>query len=437
MFQKIFFGIIQVFLSLFSLSILSQEHWSLKQCVEIALQNNPNVHRAELQYEKDKIDKRQAWQNALPVIEGNAGHSWSQGRSIDPTTNQFIEQTISSGNASIGAGMYLFNGFRIFHDIRKQAAAEKAGNLQVKAQKESLILDVIESYITVLTAKDLLQQAENQLLLSREQFEQAEILNDEGNIDPGDYHDLKGAFNETKNAITSAEQNLFHSRIRLAGLLHIPEESLPELQILAIKENVISTKSELFETGKNRPFYALWEWRIREAKENIRLAQSAYYPSVSLSAGMNSRYSSSSELEFWEQNKNNLGKYISLNVNIPIFNGFTIRNNVKKAKLDFFDVEWQKEIVKNDLREATSKAVFDLAIAEKNYQNLVNQEENYRESFRIAQTKFDLGASNSVMLLTAKNKWETSKNQLVIKQYEWILQQYLNAYYAGELEIKN
>lgn len=432
MLQKILTKIILVLIFLFSLSIFGQEVWSLEQCIEIALKNNPIVHRAELQYEKDKINKHQAWQNALPTIEGNIGHSWNQGRSIDPTTNQFIEQTISSGNASVGAGMFLFNGFRTFHDIRKQAAAEKAGSLNFEAQQEALILDVIESYITVLTAKDLLQQAENQLLLSQKQFEQAEILHQEGNIDPGDYHDLKGSFNENKNSVAFAKQNLFHSRVRLAGLLHITEEMLPELQILPVKENAVSVSSNLLESGKNRPFYALWDWRIREAKENIRIAQSSYFPSLSLSAGMNSRYSSSSELEFWEQNKNNLGKYISLNLNIPIFNGFTVRNSVKKAKLDFLDVEWQKEIVENELREATSKAIFDLTIAEENYQNLVIQEENYRESYRIAQAKFDLGASNSVLLLTAQNKWENSKNQLVIKQYEWILQQYLNDYYAGE-----
>lgn len=432
MLQKILTKIILVLIFLFSLSIFGQEVWSLEQCIEIALKNNPIVHRAELQYEKDKINKHQAWQNALPTIEGNIGHSWNQGRSIDPTTNQFIEQTISSGNASVGAGMFLFNGFRTFHDIRKQAAAEKAGSLNFEAQQEALILDVIESYITVLTAKDLLQQAENQLLLSQKQFEQAEILHQEGNIDPGDYHDLKGSFNENKNSVAFAKQNLFHSRVRLAGLLHITEEMLPELQILPVKENAVSISSNLLESGKNRPFYALWDWRIREAKENIRIAQSAYFPSLSLSAGMNSRYSSSSTIEFWEQNKNNLGKYISLNLNIPIFNGFTVRNSVKKAKLDFLDVKWQKEIVENELQKATSKAIFDLTIAKENYQNLVIQEENYRESYRIAQAKFDLGASNSVLLLTAQNKWENSKNQLVIKQYEWILQQYLNDYYAGE-----
>src|SRR5690606_26590230 len=187
MLQKILTKIILALTFLFSFSIFGQEVWSLEQCIAIALQNNPTVHRADLQYIKDKINKSQAWQNALPTTEGNIGHSWNQGRSIDPTTNQFIEQTISSGNASVGAGMYLFNGFRTLHDIRKKAAAEKAGSLNFEAQQEALILDVIESYITVLTAKDLLQQAENQLELVNEQYHQAEILHQEGNIDPGDY----------------------------------------------------------------------------------------------------------------------------------------------------------------------------------------------------------------------------------------------------------
>lgn len=434
MVRTVILWIINILLFLFSLETFGQETWSLEQCVQTALQNNPTLHRAELQYERAVIDKHQAWQNVLPSVEANAGHSWSQGKSIDPTTNQFIEQTISSGNGSIDAGMYAFNGFRAFHDIRKTAAAEKAGSLEYEAEKENLILDVIETYITVLTTKDLLQQAKNQLELSKEQLQLATTQNEEGNIDPGDFHDLKGEFKKSENTMATAEQNLFHSRVKLAGLLHLSEEEIPHLQPLLINDT--SAKEEdidLFEAGKDRPFYALWEWRIKEAKENIRVAQSAYYPSLSVSAGMDTRYSNSSDLPFWDQNRNNLGKYISLNLNIPIFNGFQVRNSVKRAKLDFQDVEWQKEITENTLREATSKVVFDLEITSRSYENLKEQETDYRESFRIAQAKFDLGASNSVLYLTAKNKWENSKNQLVIKQYEWLLQQYLNDYYSGEL----
>src|SRR5699024_5095579 len=118
-------------------------------------------------------------------------------------------------------------------------------------------------YITVLTAKDLLAQAERQLNLSQKQLQQAKILHEEGNIDPGDFHDLKGAFSETKNELATARQNLFHSRIKLAGLLHLPEEGLPELKALPpLQKERSAPPVEVFESGKNRPFYTLWDWRI-------------------------------------------------------------------------------------------------------------------------------------------------------------------------------
>lgn len=432
MFRKGIYLSINCFIFLLPILMLGQE-LSMEDCIEIAIKNNPSIRRAELQYERTKIDKQQAWQNALPSIEGGVGHSWNKGKSIDPTTNQFIEQTISSGNASISAGMYLFNGFKVLHDIRKQVATKKAGKLEYKSQEESLILDVIEAYITVLTARDLLQQAENQLFLSQKHLAQAESLHQEGSIDPGDYHDLKGEYNENKNTVTTAHQLFFHSRVKLSGLLHLSEENLPDLQSLSVIEKKAKpSASEILEKGKLRPFYALWEWRIEEAKQNIRIAQADYYPSLSVSTGMNTRYSNSSELNFWDQNKNNLGKYISLNLHIPIFNGFTVRNNVKRAKINLQDVLWQKQITENSLREATSKAVFDLDATKSSIENLKKQEESYAESFRIAQAKFGLGASNSVLYLTVKNKWENSKNQLVIKQYEWMLQKYINDYYLGE-----
>jgi len=418
---------------IFPALMLGQE-LTLEDCIEIALKKNPSLHRNELQYKRARIEKQEAWHNLLPGIEGGIGHSWNQGKSIDPTTNQFIEQTISSGNASLSTGMYIFNGFKAFHDIRKKAAVEMSVQLEYDAEKEKLILDVIEAYITVLTTDDLLLQAKKQFVLTEEQFVLTENLHEEGNIDPGDYYDIKGEYNENKNAVLIAKQNLYHSRTRLANLLSLSEEELPQLQNFPILiDNITTTPSEIFEAAKQRSSFALWDWKIEEAKQNIKVARSAYYPSLSVSAGMNTRYSNSNELNFWEQNKNNLGKYVSLNLHLPIFNGFQIRNSIKKAKIDLEDIQWQKEISENNLRESTFKAVFDLKTAQESLENIQEQEVNYRESYRIAQVKFELGTSNSVVYLSAKNKWEDSKNQLVIKQYEWVLQKFINNYYLGIL----
>lgn len=414
----------------------AQSRWNLQHCIELALKNNPNVHRVRLQHEKDQISKRQSWQNILPTVEGSLSHGWNQGRTIDPTTNQFIDETITAGNPSLSSGITLFNGWRALHDIRMKANTLKTGELQLEAEKENLILDVIEAYILVLTAKDIHQQTEEQLELMKAQVQRAEIMHAEGNFSPNDYFDLQGQYSEDKNLVENAKQSLYHAQIRLAGLLHLSVQDLEELTPLILHEEVdILTAETLYESGKELPLIQVWDWRIKETKQAVKIARSEYYPSLYLNAGFNSRYSNSSDLAYWDQSKNNLGKYISFYLKIPIFNGLSVRNQVKHAKIKVKEISWQKEIALNTLREKTAKVVFDLQITEKILENLKVQEENYQESFRISQVQFDLGATNSVLYLTAKNKWQNSQNRLLIKRYEWMLQKYINDYYQGKLEI--
>jgi outer membrane protein len=105
------------------------------------------------------------------------------------------------------------------------------------------------------------------------------------------------------------------------------------------------------------------------------------------------------------------------------------------AKLDLQTARFQKEIQQNVLRSATSNAVFNLQNASNMITQLRSQNENYAESFRIAKVVFEVGNSNSVIFLTAKNKFDNSQIQLVVKQYEWLLQKYINDYYAGSLNL--
>jgi len=169
-------------------------------------------------------------------------------------------------------------------------------------------------------------------------------------------------------------------------------------------------------------------------EENIKLMKSEYYPSLSLGAGLGSNYSKDGG-EAFNQIKNNFRKSVSLSLTIPIFNRFATRTNVRMAQVDFNEAVLNKSIRENELRMNTAKAVFDLRTAQTNVQNLKEQEQSYQEAFRIANVHFEAGNSNSVIYLTAKNKLDNTRSQLVIKQYEWLLQKYINDYYAGALDL--
>lgn len=409
---------------------------SLAECIALSIKNNPSLQRAELATSRDDISYKQARYNVLPSLNAGVGHGYNEGRSVNPTTNQFVTDSYYSGNQSLDMGFTIFNGFRMLNDIRMKAQARTAGKLEFDNARNELKLDVITAYIGVLTAQDMLLQAERAMEVTAESVRRMEVLQREGAVNPGDYHDLKGQLRSEQNTLENGRQALFNSRLSLARLLNMAIDDMPAIEAMQLPaEQSRYTGTALFERAKQAlPRMEALDWRIKQAELGVKVAKADYYPSLSLNAGMYSRYSSSSSVSYFKQMENYLSKGVSLSLRIPIFNRFSVRSQVRMARLDVEDMLLTKRVEENKLREETAKAVFNLETLKHNLKNLQEQELSYQESFRIAQVHFDAGNSNSVMLLTAKNKFDSTKNQLLITQYEWLLQKYINDYYAGTLE---
>ncbi len=409
---------------------------SLADCIQQAIQNNPTLKRNELIVDRSDLNYKQAKYDRLPSLNGNISHNISQGRTINPTTNQYIDDNNSSGSQSLSLSVPIFNGFYILHNVRMKSNALDAGRLEYEGYVNELKLDVIEAYVKVLTAQDMLKQSEGQLSVTKEQLHRNEVLNREGATNPGDLYDIKGQYSSDLNNVELTKQSLNNARVELAGLMNVDITSLGNLEAIDIPSEVAASNADvLFEQSLNSlPQFKALDWRIKEMEEGIKVAKSNYWPSLSLSGGMNSNYSREGGAVF-NQIKNNLSKGVGINLSIPIFNQFRNRTQVKFAQIGLNEANLNKDILKNDLRMRTEQAVFDLNTAQKNVLNLRDQEASYAESFRIATVHFESGNSNSVIYLTAKNKLDATQSQLIIKQYEWLMQKYVNDYYAGSLDL--
>ncbi len=409
---------------------------SLADCIQQAIQNNPTLKRNELVIDRADLQYKQAKYDRLASLNANIGHDISQGRSIDPTTNQYIDQNNSSGRQSLSLNVPIFNGFYIIHNIRMRSNALDAGKLEYEGFVNELKLDVIEAYVKVLTAQDMLIQTEGQLAVTKEQLNRNEILNREGATNPGDLYDIKGQYSSDLNTVELTKQTLNNARVELAGLMNVDVNTLGTLEEIDIPTEIQAKSSEeLFQQSLNiLPQYKALDWRIKEMEEGIKVAKSNYWPSLSLSGGMSSNYSKEGGAIF-NQIKNNLSKGVGLTLSIPIFNQFKNRTQVRLAQVSLDDANFSRDIMRNDLRMKTAQAVFDLNITQKNVLNLRDQEVSYAESFRIATVHFEAGNSNSVIYLTAKNKLDATRSQLIIRQYEWLMQKYVNDYYAGSLNL--
>ena len=107
--------IISFFLFILSYQTLySQENkWSLMDCITYAEEHNVDVKSKKLDIESKKINLSEAKWAFAPNIVLKNNYSLSQGRVLDPTTYDFIEnQTVQGNNTVITASIDLFDGFK-------------------------------------------------------------------------------------------------------------------------------------------------------------------------------------------------------------------------------------------------------------------------------------------------------------------------------------
>ena len=419
-------------------TVIAQDTLTLENCIKLALENNLDIRQSQIRTQAAGIDYRQTKHSLLPSLGANLGHNYSQGRFINPTTNQYVEENFTSGNQSLSSSLILFDGLRMFRSITQQAYAYRAAQLEEQLINERIALDVTSVYIQALTARDVVSQIENQLEVTREQVGRNTLLHNEGAISPDIYYDLKGQYASELNSLNDAKNRFNEAMINLFGLLNLPYSqnvTVTSLQELPLATAPIAEDAEqLYQTAAEYlGIVKAADHRKMQAEFGLKTMRSSYFPTLSVGAGLSSNYSKDGRGTYYDQIQNNLGRSLSFSLSVPIFSRFQARNNVARAKLDLLNAEYIAENTRNELQQTANQVLFNLDAAKENYKNLVEQVENYTESFRVAEVQFNAGAINSVLYLTAKNKMDNANANLVIARYQWHLRQRIVDYYNGEM----
>jgi outer membrane protein len=115
----------------------------------------------------------------LPNLNGSATHS-SQGRSIDPFTNSYINEQYNFASYGLSSGIILFQGLAAQNLIKQTSLNYQASQMDWQQAKDNATIGVILAYLQVLSNEDLLAQADSQSVYSRKQVERLELLNQQG-----------------------------------------------------------------------------------------------------------------------------------------------------------------------------------------------------------------------------------------------------------------
>lgn len=415
---------------------------SLQECVQAAWDNNLDVKQSDFSMERAAVSWRQSKANLLPNVGGEIDHTLNQGRSIDLSTNSYVNQQVTSGSYQLSANVTLFNGLRLMNTLKSSQYAYEASKMELQTSKDQLMLNVILAYLQILTSTDLLQQSQKTAEVAQKQVERLELMNEQGAIKPSDLTDLKGLFADNKVSIITNQNALDGARLSLAQLMNASynkDLQIERLRADQVEMNYTTTPDSIFTIALQQlAIIKAADLRTKSAEKAVQAARGNLFPSVGLGGGFYTPYSSAArdssaqKIEYYDQLSNNYRTYVGIGISIPIFNNFRYRNQIALAKIDLKSAAFTSKTKQIQLKQNIEQDYFNMTAAKNKYQALLEQVTAYAESFRAAEVRFNNGAATSVDYLIAKNNYDRATINLIIARYDYVLRTKILDYYQGK-----
>ena len=153
------------------LTILAQEKWDLRKCVDYAMQNNISVKQADVQARTAALQKKFADAQVYPNLSFNTQGGFNFGRSIDPTTNQYTTSKVFFQSFGLQSGVTLFNWFSIKNNRLSADMDDKAYSLGLERARNDISLNVAAGYLQYLLSIEQANIAKVQIAQTQSQLD--------------------------------------------------------------------------------------------------------------------------------------------------------------------------------------------------------------------------------------------------------------------------
>ncbi|SEQ14244.1 TolC family protein [Flavobacterium urocaniciphilum] len=431
-----------------SLTTFAQgKKWTLKECINHAIQNNISIKQSELDNQNASITKKDAIGNFLPNINASGSHSWNIGLNQNITTGLLENQTTQFTSANLNANVDIYRGLQNQNQLRKANLTLIASQYQLTKMQEDVALNVANAYLQILFNKENLKVQKEQQSLDKKQLQRITELVEAGNVPKGDLLDVQATLASDNQRVIVAENALLLSKLSLAQLLQIEdfqnfdvsEEDMPTMFSTILTE---SSDAIIAKAKENRTELKIANTNIDIAKKDVSIAKGAYLPTLSGFYGFNTRASNTNSFDFqtgiisgpkpiFDQFDINKGQNFGLSLNIPIFNGFAARNNVARAKIALERTQLAKSQQELDIERNVFTAYTDTKAAKESHEAALQIVKARELAMQYAKDRYEIGMMNIFDFNQAQNAYVAAQSEVLRTKYDYIFRIKILEFYFG------
>lgn len=426
-------------------TLVAQKPWALDQCIHYAWENNFSVHTGEMDVKIRKADLRQAGYDLLPSLSLQSSFNQNFGRSIDPTTNSYIDVQFFNNGYGVGSAVDLFKGFMKLNTIDMQRLNYEAEKNRLQQVRNEVAFNVINGFFNVLLQQGLSSIAWENYQLSRNQLDYAIKFVEIGRKPGTDILENEANMAADSFLLVQSHHLLEQATLGLKYQMNYPlgDSLVVDTLVLSIFSGTMDTLSmeEVFLAASVAlPDLNYARNQLKAAHKAVQISKGAFSPSLGLYAGWNSLYTETDRdnnnqvIPVSDQLTNNSNEYISLGIEIPLFSKFSKYTSLSKSKLIYQQAKIQYEDISYKLQMGVEKSLTEWRSARAEYESSLSQLAKSKKAYDAAEKKLEKGLINIIEFYIQKNKWFRAKTEVLRTGLQVLLKErYIRFLMTGSL----
>jgi outer membrane protein len=454
--------------------------FTLRQCIQYAYQHNIQLKQSSLQMQQGQVNILANKYNQYPSLNLDLSNGYSLGRSIDPTSNQFINQGYYFNGFSAGSNVLLFGWFaRRYQQLQAQHEFKQSAYQYEQAQND-IALNVATGYLRVLLAQEQGKIAEAQLNADATQASLVAKQVNAGSLPPLNLAQIQAQVANDSATLIAALADVTTALLDLKALLNMDMNTALNIATPNINGALLSVTQypaaeQIFNTASAlQPRLKANEEGLAGIRYQLKQIRASRYPQVSLSASIGSNFAStvkeftsftqtgeeaigylrivdsllpvyrptftaaSRTMPIFTQFGNNLRQSIVMGINVPIFNGYNTRINQKRAELNYQIVMLTQEQDKLNLKQNIYKAQNDANNSLRKYEAALQSVKAQQLALDIAVKRLQAGLLGTQDYVVQQNNVTRAKILAVQNKYDCIFKLKILDFYMGkEIDFDN
>ncbi|MEO7305823.1 MAG: TolC family protein [Ferruginibacter sp.] len=461
-------------------SARAQEKWSLLKCIEYAMTNNIMVKQTDLQTKLAELTLKQSKLGQLPNLNFSAGPSLNSGRTQNPTTYSLSTQSYLSGNVQLQSSADIFNWFSQKNTIAANEWELQATKARTDKLKNDIALSVANLYLQILLGMEQEKVAGIQLQQSQAQLSNTRKLVDAGALPELNAAELEAQVARDSSTVITAKGAVIQNTLSLKAYMAIDAAAPFEIETPPVDKIFVEKIADLQPEAvyalalTNMPQQRYNDLKIKAAQKTSEALRGNLYPTVSLFGSLRSGYAQyfnvpnykqvpngtaptgytvtvsgvpynvvgPSYLEqkdgnikpdaFFSQLNQNFSQSIGLSISVPIFNGYSVRTNYLKSKINIRNQQLQKELDDQTLKQDIYQAYNAAMIALEKYNAGKKAVETAERTLNYATKRYEVGMMSTFELITNQNNLFRVKLENALNQYDYVFKMKVLEFYKGQ-----